>query len=555
MTDPITRAQLIDASTDADNLAHLLNDAAGNVIARSGRTLFTYEKIQQLGETAAASASAYAATAADFGTIWATPFDSIGASLPGSPAEGLKVINTADGTGNVYTSGAWLTFAPVSMQLAYVKADGKAYRYNSATGLWFYASATIDIRLPPFNAVLDGSTDEKEKYDDLVAFADTTYLTAYICGNNGGIAGANFDYTGKKYFTHLFDVICPIIGIDGSASFIFGANGYDSGDPPSSNYTRTVQIYGRPFIQAASGESYVDVVRFMAQIDSAPIDIGVLTPEIGTLSNASIRVQYSFDGMQLYGNCYGNIEQPYGLLFENNNCNTWDVFLGRSTVGADAVGVGAVLRGSNNRVYISDLSNWKYGAALETSAGLVFSSYFEGNVTNAIARRIDTAGPNAATVTGYATLGSGVTGVDLYNGSGYADNNTNMGGLAIVNGSVGVKLDWAYTGGIFVAPYCTGTTTPLSSQNGHFGSIDCLNRDFKNVNSLRFGDATTAGVLFVRDADGVLGVYLGDGSTRARIKARISSHANYVSGAPSPTGYLQFYDAAGTLYYIPAVAA
>lgn len=51
-----------------------------------------------------------------------------------------------------------------------------------------------------------------------------------------------------------------------------------------------------------------------------------------------------------------------------------------------------------------------------------------------------------------------------------------------------------------------------------------------------------------------LEVKLADDSGFAKIKGKLTTDTNYAAGAPTPTGYLVLYDAAGTAYKVPAEA-
>lgn len=70
---------------------------------------------------------------------------------------------------------------------------------------------------------------------------------------------------------------------------------------------------------------------------------------------------------------------------------------------------------------------------------------------------------------------------------------------------------------------------------------------------LMFGGAT-ASFPCLKRATVSLEVKLSDNSAFTNIKGKLTTETDYTGGAPTPTGYLVLYDAAGTAYKVPAEA-
>jgi len=94
-----------------------------------------------------------------------------------------------------------------------------------------------------------------------------------------------------------------------------------------------------------------------------------------------------------------------------------------------------------------------------------------------------------------------------------------------------------------------------AAYNGRLDLVDASSGSYNNLalNAIFFGGVTSS---FARiDSSGtILRARLADDSNFATYQGQLRTHSDYVAGAPSPTGYIVLYDAAGTAYKVPAQA-
>lgn len=216
MTDPITRTQLENASIDSGNLGHLMNDAPGNIVARLGRQLFTWAKIQALGVQAAADAVAAASTLYN----WDLPHLSILNDPPASPSAGDRYVVGQNPTGAwsgfanrglYYASGDWHTSSETTEgqrvligKVQYTFDGGEWIPYQQR--YWSLRPAFVEMFTSVFfgRGMLDD--EEIELYNDTDAKTmDQAITEDASAGSNTIVVADNSILTQGGQLTILYD--------------------------------------------------------------------------------------------------------------------------------------------------------------------------------------------------------------------------------------------------------------------------------------------------------------------------------------------------------------
>lgn len=134
----------------------------------------------------------------------------------------------------------------------------------------------------------------------------------------------------------------------------------------------------------------------------------------------------------------------------------------------------------------------------------------------------------------------------------FGTSNTTYSGIAFGQVSAGANEIW----GGFLAEgelYLGSLGAVRVMDNQNISGQLVLTGYGNTFDRLMFGGITSSFPCLKR-ATVSLEVKLSDNSAFTNIKGKLTTDTNYTAGAPTATGYLVLYDAAGTAYKVPAVA-
>ncbi len=433
----------------------------------------------------------------------------------------------------------WLSAAPLATSMLTIDTSGNVGSQSIPVAAWGSITGTLSNQTDLHNALnaklsLTGGTVTGQLTNALGTITASTPLTLTQTWNNAattftGIL-ANVTDTASASGSLLMD-----LQVGGSSRFKVGKDGH---------------IYGGSTVVGISNSIVLNAASTYAMIYSANVAIS----DNGSFRNVWIRPstfgtgEFLFAGGMLLGwsDSNGNAATTTDLVIRRDAANT---LAQRNSTNAQTF-----------RVYntYTDASNYERGK-IEWSSNVLRIGTEKAGTGSARALELQTGGTTRLTVdTGGNTtintdVSTGSTPLTLkYNSTTmFSFNYTGTFNCGLTGNEGLINLNSGY--GYITTVGSSATTRHLQLRSFNGINLDIGGLGGSGLKLLTFGGVTSSFPALKRSTTNIE-VRLADDSGFATIKGKLATDTNYTAGAPTATGYIVLYDAAGTAYKIPAEA-